>query len=91
MAHGGASWPPALELNQRIVKMRSPIVGLRVASILFGLVCLAHVVRLWERWEVRIGPFWFGHITSLVAVVVSALLSVWLWSLSKRRAAAPPS
>jgi hypothetical protein len=68
--------------------MRSPIVGLRVASILFGLVCLAHIVRLWERWEVKIGPYGFGHITSLVAVVVTALLSVWLWSLSKKKAPA---
>lgn len=66
--------------------MRSPIIGLRVSSVLFALVCLAHVVRLWESWDVRIGPFEFGHIPSLLAVVVSALLSVWLWSLSKSKA-----
>jgi hypothetical protein len=69
--------------------MRSPIVGLRVASVIFGLVCLAHIYRLWERWEVKIGPFWFGNVTSLIAVVIAALLSVWLWSLSARVSTAP--
>jgi uncharacterized membrane protein YccC len=65
--------------------MRSPIVGLRISSVIFALVCLAHIVRLWEKWDVRIGPYEFGHVSSLVAIVISAVASVWLWSLSESK------
>jgi len=63
--------------------MRSPVVGLRASSILFALVCLGHLIRLWAGWEVHIGPAGIGPIGSIITVVVTALLSVWLWSLSK--------
>ncbi len=62
--------------------MTSQVVGLRVASILFALACLAHVLRLWTKWEVTIGSHHIGSIPSMFAVIVLALLSVWLWSLS---------
>lgn len=62
--------------------MNSQAVGLRVSSVIFGFVCLAHVFRLWAKWEINVGGHQFGNIPSLFAVVVSALLSVWLWTLS---------
>ena len=68
--------------------MKSPAVGLRVASVIFAFVCFGHVVRLWARWEVNIGGHQFGNIPSLFVVVVCALLSVWMWSLSNRKTAA---
>ncbi len=62
--------------------MRSPILGLRASSVIFALVCLGHLVRLWARWEVHVGPVEFGPVASIITVVITALLSVWLWSLS---------
>ena len=65
--------------------MRSPTVGLRASSVIFAMVCLGHLVRLWAGWEIHVGPVEFGPVASIVAVVVTALLSVWLWSLARAR------
>jgi hypothetical protein len=62
--------------------MDSRIVGLRVASVVFAIVGLAQLVRLLLRPEVLVAghllPLW----PSMVAVVIAAALSVWLWKLS---------
>lgn len=62
--------------------MNSNIVGLRIASTLFGLVCLAQLARLVMHVEVLIAglpaPFW----VSGVAFVVTGSLSAWLWKIS---------
>ena len=62
--------------------MNSPQLGLRVAGTLFGLVCLAHLVRLFIRFPVMIGshpvPVWMNG----AGVVVTGLLAFWLWRLS---------
>jgi hypothetical protein len=56
--------------------------GLKVASILIGLVGFAHLVRLLTEVTVTVAgrqiPMWMSG----VAVVVSALLSAWLWRLT---------
>jgi uncharacterized membrane protein len=56
---------------------------MRVASIVFALVCLAQLLRLVLRIEVIAGghyvPFW----VSGVALVVTGSLSLWLWMFSK--------
>ena len=56
---------------------------MRVASIVFGLVCLVQLFRLVKQVEVIAGgyqiPFW----VSAVALVVTGSLSLWLWKLSK--------
>ncbi len=65
--------------------MNSQIVlGLRVAAAIFGLVCLAQLLRLITRAEVIVAgnhlPLW----GSAVAVVISGAMSFWLWKLSDR-------
>ena len=64
--------------------MSSPKAGLRVAALVFGVMCLGHLWRIWSGLEVRIGtldlPMWL----SVGAVVVSGGLSVWLWRLSSK-------
>jgi hypothetical protein len=62
--------------------MCSQSVGLRVASVLFGLMCLGHVVRLVKGWDVQIGSHHFSHMLSVIGVVVGAALCVWLWRLA---------
>jgi len=65
--------------------MNSQTAGLRVASIVFGLICLGHLWRLYAHAEVRIGghsvPLW----ASLAGLIVAGLLSFWMWRLSSAR------
>jgi hypothetical protein len=65
--------------------MKPQIMGLRVASIVFGLMMLAQLARLLLRPEVIIQghllPLW----PSALAVLFLGILCVWLWSLSTPR------
>jgi hypothetical protein len=69
--------------------MNSPTVGLRVASILFGVLCLAQVLRLVMRPEVLVAghalPLW----PSVLAVVLLGAMSLWLWTLGRHAARQP--
>jgi hypothetical protein len=62
--------------------MKSQILGLRVASVIFGLFTLAQVTRLVIQPEIRVAghlmPLW----PSVLAVVVIGCLCIWLWKLS---------
>ncbi len=64
--------------------MNAPVVGLRVAAAIFGVVALVQLARLVTRFEVTIGghvvPYW----PNAVALVIAAILSVWMWRLSSR-------
>jgi len=63
--------------------MNSPILGLRVASIIFGLMNLAQLLRLVIQPEVVVAghqiPLW----PSMLAFVLFGGLSIWLWKLSR--------
>ena len=63
--------------------MNSQTTGLRIASLLFAVIALAHVVRLIKHAQVIIGshmvPLWM----SAPLAVIAGLLSFWLWRLSK--------
>ena len=65
--------------------MNSQILGLRVASAIFGLMAIAHVVRLLMRLEVLVAghlmPLW----PSALVFVILGGLSIWLWKLSHRQ------
>jgi hypothetical protein len=60
------------------------VLSLRVAAAIFGLVCLAQLLRLITRAEIIVAgnhvPLW----PSAVAVVISGAMSFWLWKLSGR-------
>jgi hypothetical protein len=62
--------------------MNSQILGLRVASVIFGLMSIAQLVRLLIRPEVLVA----GHLVPLwpsaLAVVILGGLSLWMWKLS---------
>ena len=63
--------------------MSRQILGLRVASIVFGLMGLAQLLRLVIQPEVLVAghrvPLW----PSVVAVVILGGLSIWLWKLTR--------
>jgi hypothetical protein len=66
--------------------MNSPIVGLRVASLVFALVSLLQLARLAAGFDVSVD----GHLVPLwasgVAVLIAAGLSAWMGQLSYRSA-----
>jgi hypothetical protein len=63
--------------------MNSQILGLRVAGIIFGLMCLAQLLRLVIRPEVLVAghqlPLW----PSGLALAILGGLSLWMWKLSR--------
>jgi hypothetical protein len=62
--------------------MNSQITGLRVASVVFGLIALAQLVRLVIRSEVLVAghpmPLW----PSVLAFIILVGLSIWMWKLA---------
>ena len=71
--------------------MTSPTCGLRVASVIFGLMCLAQTLRIITRLEVTVGGHHVSRKLSAVAVVVTGVLCTWLWLLSSRTAGSAPA
>jgi hypothetical protein len=71
--------PPAGETPDKYPAMKSPTCALRAASVIFGLMGLAHLVRIFLGLYVQIGSCSFGRRWSLVAFVILAALSVWFW------------
>jgi hypothetical protein len=71
-----------IDNNQEDTNMKR-ILGLRVGSAVFALVCLGQLLRLAMQVEVLAGghrlPFW----ASAVAAAIAGGLSFWLSKLSK--------
>jgi hypothetical protein len=65
--------------------MNSPTTGLRVASVIFAIVCLAHLLRLITHAVVIIGTYHVPMWPTVLALIVSGLLCVWMWRLSNLR------
>lgn len=63
--------------------MNLQVLGLRVAGVIFGLMCLAQLLRLVINPEIVVAghqvPLW----PSVLASVVLGGLSLWMWKLSR--------
>jgi hypothetical protein len=66
--------------------MNSPALGLRVASVLFGLAALGHLLRVILRVGVQVGTCLIGRRWSVVGAIVLAALCGWLWTLASQAA-----
>jgi uncharacterized membrane protein YecN with MAPEG domain len=62
--------------------MSSQKTGLRVASIVFAIFALGHVLRLINHAHVTLGTHTIPMGVSWVALIVAALLSIWMWRLA---------
>jgi cytosine/uracil/thiamine/allantoin permease len=62
--------------------MNSPRTGLRVASIIFALFALGHLLRLLKHAQVMVGSHHIAMWLSVVVVIIFAGLSIWMWRLS---------
>jgi hypothetical protein len=60
--------------------------GLRIASLIFALIAIVHVIRMVVGLQIQIGaqtiPMW----PSAVAAVLFGVLAVWFWRLANRSA-----
>jgi len=57
----------------------------RVASAIFALFAVGHVVRLVKQAQVTVGTHQIPMSLSVVALIIAAILSIWLWRLSSAR------
>jgi hypothetical protein len=65
--------------------MNSQAAGLKVAAVIFAVFALGHLIRLFNHAQVLVGDHQIPMGLSYVALIVAALLSVWMWRLSLRR------
>jgi len=63
--------------------MNSPIAGLRVASIVFGLMCLAQLARLGIQPQVLVAGYKMPLWPSALAAVILGGLAFWMWTLAR--------
>jgi hypothetical protein len=68
--------------DNRIVS--SPKTGLRVASIIFGIFAIGHLLRLINQAQVTVGTLTIPMGLSWVALIVAAILCVWMWRLASQ-------
>jgi uncharacterized membrane protein YecN with MAPEG domain len=65
--------------------MNSQKTGLRVASIIFGIFAIGHLVRLIKQAQVTVGTLTIPMSVSWVALIVAAILCIWLWRLASSK------
>jgi hypothetical protein len=65
--------------------MNSPRTGLRVASIVFGIFGIGHLLRLINQAQVTVGQYTIPIGVSWIALIVAVILCVWLWRLASAR------
>ena len=63
--------------------MNSPIWGLRVASVIFGLMTLAQLVRLVIQPQVLVAGYEMPLWPSALALVILGGLAFWMWKLAR--------
>jgi hypothetical protein len=65
--------------------MNSQTTGLRVAAIIFGIVAIAHAVRLYTNSRVIVGHYHVPMGLSWVGLGIAGALCIWLLTLSSTR------
>jgi uncharacterized membrane protein YecN with MAPEG domain len=62
--------------------MNSQRTGLRVASVLFGIFAIGHLIRLIKQIPVQVANYQVPMGLSWVALIIAAILCIWFWRLS---------
>jgi uncharacterized membrane protein YecN with MAPEG domain len=65
--------------------MDSQKTGLRIASIIFGIFAIGHLLRLIKHAQVTVGTLTIPMSVSWIALIVAAILCIWLWRLASGR------
>jgi hypothetical protein len=72
-------------IDGKNVDMNSQNRALRVGGIIFGIMCLVHLWRLFAHIDIQVGTYHFPIWGSAVAAIVAGALSLWMWRLSSTR------
>ena len=48
-----------------------------VSALIFVVVAIAHLIRIWRGWGVQIGPHSVPMSLSWIGLAVAALLAIW--------------
>jgi hypothetical protein len=64
--------------------MKSQRTALRVASVIFGLITIAHIVRLFKHVKITFASHVIPIEASWIGIIVFGVLCVWMWRLSAR-------
>jgi len=62
--------------------MNSQRTVLRVAAVIFAIFVIGHVVRLFKHAKVMVATHQIPLEVSWVALIIAAVLSIWMWRLS---------
>jgi len=62
--------------------MNSQRTGLRVAALIFAIFAIGHAVRLFNHAKVMVATYQIPLEVSWVALIIAAVLSIWMWRLS---------
>jgi len=73
------------QVGRQNAPMSSQAAGLRVASVIFALFAIGHVVRLVKQAQVTVATHQIPMWVSMVALIIAAILSIWMWRLSSAR------
>jgi len=65
--------------------MNSQRNGLRIASVIFAIFAIGHAVRLFKHAKVMVATHVIPIEVSWVALIIGAVLCVWMWRLSSAR------
>jgi uncharacterized membrane protein YecN with MAPEG domain len=65
--------------------MNSPTTGLRVASVIFAIFAIGHVLRLMNHAQVTVRTHTIPMSVSWIALIIAAILCIWMWRLSSLR------
>jgi len=57
--------------------------ALRIASVVFGIIALLHLLRSVFSWEATIGSFNVPLYFSYIAVIAASYLSWWMFKVNK--------
>ena len=63
--------------------MNSQTTGLRVASVVFGLMAIAQLARLLIRPEVLVAGYLMPLWPTVLALIILGGLSLWMWTLAR--------
>jgi len=62
--------------------MNSQRTGLQVAALIFAIFAIGHAVRLFKHAKVMVATHQIPLEVSWVALIIAAVLSIWMWRLS---------
>src|SRR5436190_21848567 len=71
-------------IDSKNPRMNSQKTGLRVASIVFALFALGHILRLIKHAQVTVGTYHAPMWVSVIALIIAGGLSIWMWRLSSK-------